>query len=66
LVSITIFNHAEQEIKQLIVNELLKPGEHFEPWNGRYESGAIVANGIYYAVIDLEGIRKVVQIAVVK
>jgi hypothetical protein len=66
MVSITILDHTEQLIKKLVVNELLNPGEHFEPWDGRYESGAIVANGIYYAVIELEGVRKVVQMAVVK
>ena len=66
LVSITVYDHTEHIIKKLISKEMLSPGEHLEPWDGRYESGAIVANGVYYAVIELEGIRKVVQMVVVK
>lgn len=66
MVSITIYDHTEQEVRQLVVNELMQSGEHLESWDGRYESGAMVANGVYYAVLMIGGERKVVQIAVVR
>ena len=66
LVTIVIYDHTEQVVRRLVTDALELPGEHVDAWDGRDESGIMVANGVYYAVIQLDGERRVVQIAVVK
>ena len=66
VVSITIYDVKERLVRKLLADELCLKGEHFEPWDGRDEYKLQVANGVYYAVLMIEGERKVVQIAVVR
>ena len=65
LTSITIYSGTEQLVRRLLVNEMCLPGEHLEEWDGRNDAGQIVANGVYYAVVVLGVVKRVVQVVVV-
>jgi hypothetical protein len=48
LVSLAIYDVSGRAVK-VILREELEPGEYMRPWDGRSDSGAQVASGVYIA-----------------
>ena len=51
IVSLTIYNLAGQVVRQLVDGEALAAGSYQAVWDGRSESGASVASGLYFYVL---------------
>ena len=51
IVSLTIYNIAGQVVRKLIDGEALAAGQYQAAWDGRSESGASVANGLYFYLL---------------
>ena len=51
LVSLTIYNIAGQVVRKLVDGESLAAGQYQAVWDGRSESGASVASGMYFYLL---------------
>ena len=51
IVSLTIYNIAGQVVRKLVDGEVLAAGQYQAVWDGRSESGASVASGMYFYLI---------------
>ena len=51
IVSLTIYNIAGQVVRKLVDGEALAAGQYQAVWDGRSESGASVASGMYFYLI---------------
>lgn len=51
IVSLTIYNIAGQAVRKLVDGEALAAGQYQAVWNGRSESGASVASGMYFYLL---------------
>ena len=63
IVSLTIYNIAGQVVRKLIDGEALAAGQYQALWDGRSESGASVASGMYFYLLhtgDFVAKRKMV------
>ncbi|MDZ7374131.1 MAG: hypothetical protein ONB23_09195 [candidate division KSB1 bacterium] len=55
-VSLRIFDFAMELVATVVVDkERPLPGDYAEIWNGRNERGQLVANGVYFYRLDIEG-----------
>ena len=63
IVSLTIYNIAGQVVRKLVDGEALAAGQYQAVWDGRSESGASVASGMYFYLLragDFVAKRKMV------
>ena len=63
IVSLTIYNIAGQVVRKLVDGEALAAGQYQALWDGRSESGASVASGMYFYLLhtgDFVAKRKMV------
>ena len=63
IVSLTIYNIAGQVVRKLVDGESLAAGQYQAVWDGRSESGASVASGMYFSLLhagDFVAKRKMV------
>ena len=51
IVSLTIYNIAGQAVRKLVDGEALAAGQYQAVWDGRSESGASVASGMYFYLL---------------
>ena len=51
IVSLTIYNIAGQVVRKLVDGEALAAGQYQAVWDGRSESGASVASGMYFYLL---------------
>ena len=51
IVSLTIYNIAGQVVRKLVDSEALAAGQYQAVWDGRSESGASVASGMYFYLL---------------
>ena len=51
IVSLTIYNIAGQSVRKLVDGEALAAGQYQAVWDGRSESGASVASGMYFYLL---------------
>ena len=51
--SIIIIDGAGRKVKSIHI--VTEPGEHDVQWDGKNDRGEMVASGIYYFLIDLNG-----------
>ena len=51
IVSLTIYNIAGQVVRKLVDGESLAAGQYQAAWDGRSESGASVASGMYFYLL---------------
>ena len=55
-VTLRIFNFAMELVATVVSGkERPIPGDYSEVWDGRNEQGELVANGVYFYRLDLEG-----------
>ncbi|PIO47184.1 MAG: hypothetical protein CMR00_11780 [[Chlorobium] sp. 445] len=54
-VTIRIFDFAMNPVRTLIQNEMRRAGEDEDVWNGRTDTGARVANGVYFYSVEVAG-----------
>ena len=52
--TVAIYNIKGQLVRTLINNSKLSPGEHIVAWDGKADSGQIVATGMYFIKIESE------------
>lgn len=64
-VQIQIYD-AQGSLVQTLLDETLPPGQHEVSWRGRSQDGNAVASGIYFVVMEAEGIHKVKKITLLK
>ena len=55
LVTIKIYDFALDLVRTLVQGKPRSPGDFSELWDGRNEEGDVVANGVYYYVVEKEG-----------
>jgi flagellar hook assembly protein FlgD len=51
-VTLEIYNRAGELVRKLIDNEHYRFGVHYYPWDGRNDSGAMLAPGAYIYIMD--------------
>ncbi len=54
-VTVRVYDFAMKLVATVVENKAVVAGEHSEVWNGRNEKGDIVANGVYFYRIDVQG-----------
>ena len=62
---VAIYDVAGQRVRELVAG-LLTPGYHQVTWDGRDAAGHSAASGIYYAVLDVEGMRQSKPMALIR
>lgn len=65
-VTIKVFDMLGNEIRTLVANESVVAGAHNAKWDGRDNSGSMVANGAYYYQMTTPEFTKIVKMQVVR
>jgi len=66
LVNLQVFNTAGRLVRVLKQNELQDSGRHDIPWNGRDELNNYLSSGIYFYVVEVDGVRQVGKMALIR
>ncbi|MFC1564802.1 T9SS type A sorting domain-containing protein [candidate division KSB1 bacterium] len=64
-VIISIYNILGQKVK-VLENRLHNSGTHTAQWNGKDESGDLLASGIYFCRIDAGGFKKSIKLLLIR
>ena len=56
--TIRIYNLAGQMVRELDLGEGITGGKYYYTgWDGKNKNGAVVANGVYYGILNLSGVK---------
>ncbi len=65
-ISLTIYNLQGQKIKHILKNQWFEAGSHGHIWDGTDESGAPVANGIYFYQLQAQQNKLVRKVTIIR
>ncbi|GAB4338887.1 MAG: hypothetical protein Kow0037_23360 [Calditrichia bacterium] len=65
MVELAVYNNLGQKVKTLVSRQMAA-GKYNVEWDGRNQSGEAVASGLYYAVLNFKGQRKITKMMLLK
>ncbi len=65
-ISLTVYNLQGQKIKTILKNQWSETGIHGQVWDGTDESGAPVANGIYFYQLQAQQNKQVRKVTIIR
>jgi hypothetical protein len=55
-VSLRVYSAAGRLVRSLIEGEPMEAGPHVQSWDGRGRDGAILASGVYFCMLEVDGV----------
>jgi len=55
-VSLRVFNAAGRQVRSLVEGVRMESGPHVQPWDGRDDDGAALASGVYFCMLEVDGV----------
>jgi flagellar hook assembly protein FlgD len=66
MVSLKVYDMLGNEVRSLVSGESVTSGAHEVKWDGRDNSGSLVANGAYYYQLTTPEFTKIVKMQVIR
>ena len=54
-VSLRVHNAAGRLVRELLDGVQMAAGPHVQPWDGRDDHGNVLASGVYFCTLDVNG-----------